>query len=255
MKKLRVKLEKWVNGGYALAHHEGHAVFVLGGIPGESVDIKLDKEGSKEWFGTTTDVLEPSHERINSDCEVFLSCGGCSYRHINYENELKIKKSLLSDMFPKEASWIDTISGSSLHYRNNVQWQNDKGKIGFYSKNSHSVEVKANELCQNLDPKLLWSNLDQNLKNKFKKLKNISLRISNDQVINYDSDVTKIEVNGRLLQVPEKGFFQINQFLIQPWLDKIGEYLNEKEDVLELFCGCGTIGIGLSDKIHSLYGI
>jgi 23S rRNA (uracil1939-C5)-methyltransferase len=255
MEKLRIKLEKWVNGGYALGHHEGHAVFVTGGIPGEEADITLEKQGKKEWFGTVSEIIQPAINRIPIDCEVYKDCGGCSYRHITYADEVEIKKTLLADMFPSESRWMEILTASDLHYRNNVQWQIEEGKVGFFSKQTHSVVERAQSVCLNVDPKLLWSSSHSNFSLKSKKQTNIKLRLSGDKIVNYEKDVSIFEVNGFSLRVPENGFFQINKFLIQPWLDKISQWLPDNARVLELFCGCGTIGIGLSRKIVSLLGI
>ncbi|TGL63141.1 class I SAM-dependent RNA methyltransferase [Leptospira ognonensis] len=255
MEKLKIKLEKWVNGGYAIGHHDGHAVFVTGGIPGESVNITLEKQGKKEWFGTVIEVLEPSSERIAPDCEVYQSCGGCSFRHITYAKEIEIKKSLLSDMFPNESKWLEVISGAENFYRNNVQWQNVNKSIGFFSKQTHQVVEKSQSVCMNLDERLLWKNLDSKLKDKWIKQKTIHLRLSEQGIVNYEKDVSKFNLNGTSLQIPEKGFFQINRFLISPWIEKISSWLGDQEKVLELFCGSGTIGISLKQNISSLYGI
>jgi 23S rRNA (uracil1939-C5)-methyltransferase len=255
MEKLRIKLEKWVNGGFTIGHHDGHAVFVNGGIPGEMVEILLEKQGAKEWFGTVSEVIESSSDRIVSDCEVYQSCGGCSFRHITYAKETEIKQTLLSEMFPNEAKWLEVVIGPETEYRNNVQWQNDNKKVGFYSKQTHSVVEKAQSICKNLDSKLLWSNIDPKLKPKLLKQKSIQLRLSEEGVVNYEKDITQIKLAGIELNVPEKGFFQINKFLIAPWLDKISSWLTDRERVLELFCGSGVIGISLNKKIEELLGV
>ncbi|TGM47014.1 class I SAM-dependent RNA methyltransferase [Leptospira biflexa] len=266
MEKLQIKLEKWVNGGYCLAHHDGHAVFIEGGLPGELVDITLTKQGKKEWFGVVTSVLEPSKFRIPSDCPVYLECGGCSYRHLPYEEELKLKTNLLESMFPKWKGKTEVIFGPMEGYRNNVQWQVVGNEIGFFEKNTHQIVSKTSTLCKNVDKRLLIENsktfLTQNTKhqkihrNKNQKFeRSISLRLSNEKIVQYDLEETEIEVLGTKLKVPAKGFFQINQFLLETWLKKMKSLLPESSNVLELFCGCGTIGIALREKITSLYGI
>ncbi len=255
MKKLRIKLQKWVNGGYTIAHHDGHAVFINGGIPGELVDITLEKQGKKEWFGTVSEVIEASIDRIDSDCIVYQKCGGCAFRHITYKNEIEVKLQSLREMFPNESNWIELITGSELNYRNNVQWQIDKGKIGFFSKQTHQVVEGSQEACLNLEPNLLGSALNPIFKKNLGKKKSIHLRLTENGIIDYEKQTSLMIVKGFRIYVPEKGFFQVNRYLIQPWLDKIGEWLNEKEKVLELFCGSGMIGISLSKKIAELYGI
>ncbi|WP_411824259.1 class I SAM-dependent RNA methyltransferase [Leptospira sp. 'Mane'] len=260
MKKIRLKLEKWAHGGYTLSHHEGHPVFVSGGIPGEEVELGIEKDGKKEWFARVLDVYEFSPHRIKIDCDAFGECGGCSYRHISYTKELELKRSLLKELFPNFKKEIGVISGSSSHYRNNVQWQIENNKPGFYARFSHDiVESSANE-CLNLDSKLQWKNLPNDIK-KLKPNSNpkstsnsIQARISLEKVVPYDKENTLFLIKGKTIYAPPNGFFQINQFLIEPWLDRIGSWLSDKEKVLELFCGSGSIGICLNEKIESLLG-
>ncbi len=255
MEKVRLKLQKWVNGGYSLGHHDGHAVFVTGGIPGEFVEISIDKQGKKEWFGTVSEVINPSKNRIEVDCSVYNYCGGCSYRHITYNDELQIKKMLLAEMFPDVASQIEVKSGPEFFYRNNVQWQNLNHKIGFYSKFSHHIVEESQSQCRNLDPRLLWSALDSKLRKKLGNQKSYNLRISGESVVDYSKQETTLEINGSTFLIPQKGFFQINKHLTSIWLETMEGMLGENEKVLELFCGCGTIGISLRRKISFLYGI
>ncbi|EOQ88997.1 methyltransferase domain protein [Leptospira yanagawae serovar Saopaulo str. Sao Paulo = ATCC 700523] len=285
MEKLRIKLEKWVNGGYCLAHHDGHAVFVEGGIPGETVDITLSKQGKKEWFGIVATVIEPSPLRIPSDCPDYLECGGCSYRHISYEEELKLKTSLLEFMFPNAKGKIEVSFGPSEGYRNNVQWQVEGNQIGFFAKNSHNIIPSSSNLCKNVDKRLLidetneiwkqnqirrskWNQKqtphpiqtrihkkNQNHSLIQKKEKPISLRLSQEKVVFYDLEETNFHFLNTRLKVPSKGFFQINQFLLDTWIQTIKRLLPIEANVLELFCGCGTIGIALRDQIKTLYGI
>ncbi|TGL86616.1 class I SAM-dependent RNA methyltransferase [Leptospira congkakensis] len=255
MEKLRIKLEKWVNGGFCIAHHEGHAVFVEGGIPGELVDISLYKTGNKEWFGSVSEVIEPNESRIPSDCSVFMECGGCSYRHISYRDEIKIKTSLLEGMFPQWKSKIQVITGPENEYRNNVQWQSNGKEIGYFAKNSHRVVNESQSVCKTVDKRLLWDLVPPGIKKSVSKQKSIQLRLSSKSVVNYERDQTEINVFNTKLKVPERGFFQINRFLLEPWLEKIKSLLPDSANILELFCGCGTIGISIREKIESLYGI
>ncbi|PKA27822.1 tRNA (uracil-5-)-methyltransferase [Leptospira sp. mixed culture ATI2-C-A1] len=273
MEKLQIKLEKWVNGGYSLSHYDGHAVFVDGGIPGETVDITLTKQGNKEWFGTVDAVIESSPLRVPSDCPVYLECGGCSYRHISYEEEVKVKTSLLEFMFPEWIGKAEVVTGPSIGYRNNVQWQVEGGQIGFFAKNTHRIIPDSSTHCKNVDKRLLIENPndfgilsnEKPKQNRFpkpskdsktqKNTNSLSLRLSQNAVVLYEKEETKFEFLSTKLTVPAKGFFQINQFLLETWIQKIKSLLPKDANVLELFCGCGTIGITLRDRIKSLYGI
>ncbi|MCG6150974.1 class I SAM-dependent RNA methyltransferase [Leptospira bandrabouensis] len=255
MEKLRIKLEKWVNGGFCITHHEGHAVFVEGGIPGETVDINLYKTGTKEWFGTVSEVIEPAVSRIPSDCPVFLECGGCSYRHITYQDEIQIKKTLLEAMFSEWKGKLEVVTGLANEYRNNVQWQSNGKEIGYFSKKSHRIVNESQFVCKTIDKRLLWAEIPLGIKKSVTKQKSIQLRLSSKSVVNYERDQTEISIFNTKLKVPERGFFQINRFLLEPWLEKIKSLLPDSAQILELFCGCGTIGISIREKIASLYGM
>ena len=48
-------------------------------------------------FAKVLEVIEPSGARVESDCPYFPRCGGCTYRHIRYEEELRLKKQRVQD--------------------------------------------------------------------------------------------------------------------------------------------------------------
>ncbi|MDF3820946.1 methyltransferase [Leptospira sp. 96542] len=261
MKKMRLKIEKWAHGGYTLVHFEGKPIFVSGGIPGEEVDITLSKEEKKISFGIVSDVITPSPLRISSDCSLFGDCGGCSYRHLPYSEELKIKTKLLHELFPFYNREIQIISGSSHKYRNNVQWQTDGTSIGFFARDSHILlEVES---CPNLPfelqpknvlkkdiQKLQTERIQENRKNPRK----LEFRLGKDGKAILSNEPSSVLVFGREYKIPEYGFFQINSHLIEPWLTEIKLMLGDAKSILELFCGVGVIGLALDQKFDLYSG-
>ncbi|GBF51355.1 tRNA (Uracil-5-)-methyltransferase domain protein [Leptospira ryugenii] len=250
-----LELGKWVQNGFTISHWDGRTIFVIGGIPGEIVDIKIDKTTKQEWFGTVIRFKQTKSNRISVDCPSFLSCGGCSYRHISYQEELTIKKSLLADRFPKWKDSLSLISGSENHYRNNVQWKQKKKEVGFYKKGSHDIDSRTSQFCLTVDPRLLLSNLSKEIQNKIKHTKDILLRLSHSGISIYDREETEFFLKETIIRIPKGGFSQINQFLLIPWLDKICSYLSTNEMVAELFCGSGMIGLYAQKHIEKLIGL
>lgn len=62
---LIVTLEKPVHGGATLARHpDGRTLFVLGGIPGEEVAVKVTADHKRHAWAEVTEVLNPSSHRI-----------------------------------------------------------------------------------------------------------------------------------------------------------------------------------------------
>lgn len=53
------------HGGSCIVHHDGKVGFVSGAIPGETVQIEIDRMLSKRFFGHVVGVSEPSAHRIS----------------------------------------------------------------------------------------------------------------------------------------------------------------------------------------------
>ena len=80
-----------------VARIDGRVVFVHGALRGEKCRVLILKTLKSVAFAKVLEVLEPSSERITPDCPYFPRCGGCTYRHIRYEEELRLKKQRVQD--------------------------------------------------------------------------------------------------------------------------------------------------------------
>ncbi|TGK07090.1 class I SAM-dependent RNA methyltransferase [Leptospira semungkisensis] len=265
-----LRLEKWANLGTSISHAEDKTVFVKAGIPGETVDVRIDKENSKLIWGRVTSVEKPSPLRIASDCSSFPECGGCSYRHITYEEELRIKKELLLETFLRalkisksDIPSIEILSGPSEGYRNTAQIkiQKTKGKIqaGFFQENSNSLVPFPEEGCKNL-PKEMNEFIHKNLEKRGSVFgsKDWKLRYSLGTILEYDRSEVKI---GPFLPenlewaIPAEGFTQVNRFLLEDWMKKIRSWIPENTGkVLEFYCGAGLISLAIASRVGGLAG-
>ena len=72
-------------GGMGVARIDGRVVFVHGALRGETCRVLILKALRSIAFAKVLEVLEPSSERITPDCPYFPRCGGCTYRHMRYE--------------------------------------------------------------------------------------------------------------------------------------------------------------------------
>ncbi len=156
--EIRVKIESISSEGSGVAHFDGQAVFVANTAVGDDLIVHIIKAKSKYAVGIIKKIIKPSKDRIDCDCEVFSRCGGCAYRHISYESELKGKKQRVQDAFDRIGKLdikVDDIIGSENvdHYRNKAQYpvglsQNGDLIIGFYSPKSHRICDGTNCLLQ-----------------------------------------------------------------------------------------------------------
>lgn len=145
---IKLKIDGITNEGNGVGRYEGMAVFVPFTAIGDEISCKIVKLKKTFAYGIIDKIITPSKDRIEPDCCTYKKCGGCSFRHMSYEAELKAKQSFVSDAFERIGKLdidFDDILGCEeiYHYRNKAQYpvceKDGKLECGFYSKRSHRV--------------------------------------------------------------------------------------------------------------------
>ena len=124
-------------------------VFVPMTAIGDEIEARILKVKKTYAFGKIEKIITPSAARISPDCPNFSKCGGCVWRHISYDEELKIKSKKVKDAVERIGG-ISTefrpIIGSDRvnRYRNKAQFPVGKDKeggavLGFYAFHSHRI--------------------------------------------------------------------------------------------------------------------
>ncbi len=140
-----VAIEGYGEGGMGVARIDGRVVFVHGALRGETCRVLILKTLKSVAFAKVLEVIEPSGARVESDCPYFPRCGGCTYRHMSYEEELRLKKQRVQDNLARiggSAVVVEEILGAAdtLRYRNKAQYPVSKdGAVGFYRARTHEI--------------------------------------------------------------------------------------------------------------------
>lgn len=144
--------------GQGVLKHEGLAVFLDGGIPGDEVGFILIEKKKNYAVGRLIEILHPSDDRIEAPCPYAGSCGGCQIQHMAYEAQLSLKWRQVKNALQRIGGLKDVEVAPVLgmkdpyRYRNKVQMpvQKRKGRyhIGFYKAKSHDVVDVENCLIQ-----------------------------------------------------------------------------------------------------------
>ncbi len=147
-----VRIEDLTLEGSGVCRIEGFAVFVPMTAPGDVARIKIVKVLKSYGFGILEELMEPSPDRGTDPCGgcgVFRRCGGCAFRHITYEAELRLKDKAVRDAFRRLGRFsVDPLpilgAAETGGYRNKAQYPLTVaagGDIlaGFYARNSHRV--------------------------------------------------------------------------------------------------------------------
>ena len=132
--------------GLGIARVDGQVVFVHDGVQGETCDVLLMKIRRREAFGKVVSVAEPSPHRVEPDCPYYRLCGGCDFRHVDYEEELSAKRERVqsalqrlggSDVTVEEILAAPAVDG----YRNKSIFTVDGGgNVGFFRARTHQVQ-------------------------------------------------------------------------------------------------------------------
>lgn len=138
-----------------IAKHENQVVFIPEAIKGEIIDTKIIKVNKSYSIGKIENIKKISMHRCEPFCEVYKRCGGCSSQHIEYNEQLNLKKEIVENVLNKQDVKVERLNntigmGVPMYYRNKVQYpvrrdKNDNTKMGFYSKRSH--DIIENESC------------------------------------------------------------------------------------------------------------
>ncbi|MBK8193148.1 MAG: 23S rRNA (uracil(1939)-C(5))-methyltransferase RlmD [Lewinellaceae bacterium] len=76
---------------------EGLTVFVQGGVPGDVVDVFVQKKKSGFAEGTVERLVTPSSDRVEPFCAHFAICGGCKWQNLDYAAQLRHKQLVVED--------------------------------------------------------------------------------------------------------------------------------------------------------------
>ncbi|MGN1043633.1 MAG: 23S rRNA (uracil(1939)-C(5))-methyltransferase RlmD [Acutalibacteraceae bacterium] len=136
--------------GDGIGKYNGIAIFVPKSAIGDFVRVKIIKEAKKYLVGRVEKYIKHSSDRAKCDCPYYSRCGGCAFRHISYQAELKIKEKHVSDCLSRLGGFKDLkverilASEKIVGYRNKAQipiGKDIEGSIisGFFSPRSHRI--------------------------------------------------------------------------------------------------------------------
>ena len=284
-----------VYGGDALARlPDGRAVFIPFALPGETCRIRLIEDKERFARAELIEVLSPSPLRIVPRCPHFKDCGGCHYQHINYLEQLNIKRTILIDQLERVGKLSDppvkeTIaSPESWNYRNHIQFQiTETGQPGFSRHRSNHI-VPIHE-CHLPEESLneIWPALDLEY---IPGLDRISLRTGEEgqdilvvletsdpqpmefsvdlplsavlqgpggEIILSGDDFTVIPIRDFPFVVSAGSFFQVNTKMAEILIDYLLDILPLDKDtvLLDVYCGVGLFSVFLAPLVKRLIGI
>ena len=228
-------------GGKGVGRVHGIACFVPGVIDGEKVRVRIHKVKSRLMEAGLLEVIEPSPHRVEAPCPVFLKCGGCTYQHIDYPHQLKIKENQLREALRRLGALIDPpvrpmiASPEQYAYRNRITVHVKDGDVGFFAEGSNRVVPVAKCL------------------------------IASEEVTLGFQDLLKSRPQDGNYLIGEKkrygGFRQVNNAVAEILKKTVREAVNSstgtpiKELLVDAYCGAGFFAHELQSLFTKVIGI
>ena len=297
---LTVKLDKLTYGGDALGRVPdplsgtgGRAVFVPFALPGETVSVHVVEQKPGHLRAELVEVLEPSPQRILPKCKHYGVCGGCTYQHLSYPDQLQAKTDILHDQLRRIGKIADppvqsmVASPRQWNYRNHVQFHlTQAGKLGYVEANGryvlpisecHLPETPLNSLWPTLefDPGLqlervsLRVGLEEEtmlvLRSRNPEPPELELEaaisvvhlMADDMVVMAGEDHMTMAVRDRLFRLSAASFFQVNTAMAGKMVEHLLENLpvSPATTLLDVYCGVGLFSAFFAGKVGRLIGV
>jgi len=290
-----LRLTDLAYGGDAVGRHEGRAVFVPLGLPGETVRAEITEERPRFARARLVEVLVPSEDRVEPACPLFGRCGGCQLQHASYQSQLEHKRRTLQSLLAR----IGKVQNPLVHptqpmdnpwrYRNHVQLSvTTDGRLGFLALRSN--DIVPVERCPLVHPMIaaLWQQVADRV--DLSHLNRVVLRagtVTGERLIVLEGpgpvtlpDMSAPRVSwvhrtarrnivlsgddhfterlGRLrLRISSDSFFQVSTQQADHLLVVVSDLaaITRGETLLDAYCGVGTFALSLGRNAARVIGI
>lgn len=274
-------IKRFDHQGRGIGIFNNKIIFIKNALPEEIVEITITYNKKNYQEGTITKIIKESNIRIKPICPYFNICGGCQLMHISYKEQLKFKQEKVENIIHKYTD--NSLKINKIIKCDNIYNYRNKAtihvfnKIGFYKENTNEI-IDIN-YCYLLDNKI--NEILKELNNK--KLDNDEIIIKSNGIDtlvyheNNNNDLSNINTNNIILKdkiikgnnyiietlndykfiVSPLSFFQVNTkqtIKLYNTIKKLAN-LNQNDNLLDLYCGTGTIGIYLSKYCSKVLGV
>ena len=279
----QVTINKLDNKGRGIGYASGKIVFVKNALPGEVVTLKNIKEHKKYITADIQNIVKKSEIRNIPKCPYYDSCGGCNLMHVGIDYQEEYKEEKVKEILKKYANIRENVkfikNNKELYYRNKVILKVKNGEFGYYNDETHNFINVNNCLLVN-------NKINEFIKSKVIKINNgelvirvnyqnsLLISIKSEEDVSILNDINKYNVVGVVLndkviygtsffydyigdfkfKVSYNSFFQVNNYMASNIFMILKSNLKGK-NLLDLYCGVGTLGLSLKDNFESIYGI
>lgn len=268
-----LKITDTAYGGAGVGRsQDGRVIFVQKTVEGDTVNAKIYEDKKSFANAHLLEIVEPSSKRIKPDCKYADICGGCPFAHIDYKEQINIKKRIVLNQLRKykhNLPDINVVESKNEGYRLRATARSKNGKTGFYAFGSRElIEVsKCRVIKESLYEKMKKFAYDNNLTGEIYSIENdenialaniISEHINikdtsyfeGCNIDNKKYGISEMNFNTPYGAVPVtyKSFFQANRYLLDEFQHYAVSLVQDHMNIVELYAGAGFFTCGLMQK-------
>ena len=278
------KITSLNNQGLGICYVDDKITFVYNTLIGDVVDIEIIKTTSKYNIAKVKNYLKRSDSYKESFCKYSSTCGGCNFLNMSYEDTLVYKREKVEHVLKKFANIDEYVaivsSDNRYNYRNKITLQVQNKQIGYYTYNTNEIVAIDNCLiakesinkiipnlkefnvnngkiivrCNYIDELLIHIITDDRVKIPQDLPSNIKGIVVNSKTL-YGDNFLIDKIGDKYFKLSYDSFFQVNNYVSSIIFDLIDEHILKDENILDLYCGVGTLGLSTYIKDKKLYGI
>lgn len=275
MKVIEIQLTGMAHLGEAIGKYDGKVVFVPYGIPGETVRAKIVKDEGDYLRAEIIDVIEPSFFREEPPCKLFGMCGGCSFQHVAYSYQIKLKEIVVMEQLkriggfenPEEFTLLTVKAEPFYNYRNRADFSINRHRLlGFKIRGSHKfIHVEQCFLMHQRINEILAMLQGKTPK---RKTHNVTIRYgvnTGQWLVQPEMDTEEIETGQKnytekLLEhefvISAPSFFQVNTYQAEKLIETVLKYIDRDDRVIiDAYAGVGTFTVFLAKKADKVIAI
>lgn len=146
-KEFVVKIEKLASNAQGIARHEGAVIFVGNVCPQDECRVRIVKKHKSYYIAKVVEMITPSPYRVKPFCPIHNACGSCQLQHIDYSQQLVIKKQIVEDMMRGLDIEVQDVEPSPqiTEFRHKIQYPIRQTAVskrilaGYFKPKSHDL--------------------------------------------------------------------------------------------------------------------
>jgi len=269
--ELELEISDITNLGVGIGRDDGWVVQVPYCWPGEKVRVRIFRNHANYSQADLVQVIKPSADRIDPQCNLYGTCGGCQYQGVRYETQLRWKREQVENSLVRLGGLsvsVDPVipSPHPFGYRSKLTPHFQGGRqgkeltIGFLRQGSRKalVDVAQCPIATDAINQALPAAREELQKApKRKRGGTLLLREVIEGVVTDPKQLVSERVGELIFHFKAGEFFQNNPYILPQLVEHVvAQAKAEESDLLvDAYCGGGLFGLSAAAQFKKVIGI